>query len=114
MEEVLTHPKLPEFLHLPVNYHLKYRFEDHHNEQKEIVDEMVSLNGSFDKRKTPSLKNFVVPKKLRKAETTEMVGVELEKHKREKEEDEKKKNVKVENTSINFSKVIIGEKIRYI
>ena len=71
MENVLHSNKLPQFLSKPINYHIHHRFEDHHEEDSEIVSALESLKG-YDRMKVKSIKTVLVPKKFRKMETSEM------------------------------------------
>jgi hypothetical protein len=102
------------------NYHIKYRFKDFHNDKREIIDELVNLN-EYDKLKVKSLKSVLVPRKYRRSSTIiedEGAPVEPEinpfEQKEVKQERQEDRNIEVEHSYINFTKVIIGEKIRGI
>lgn len=124
-EDVINHPSLPQFLSKEKNYHIKYRFKDFHNDKREIVDELVNLN-EYDKLKVKSIKSVFVPQKYRRSSSIVPDGQSLAdgvedpfevahtprtKAKKGKQE---QRNIEVEHSSINFTKVIIGEKIRGI
>jgi len=77
-----------------VNYHVKERFEDFHNSEQELIKEVVEKNPYM----TWSILTFndVLPEKYRKKKAL------------------KECNIEVEHSAIDFQKVIVGEKIRYI
>jgi len=93
-EDFLNHPNLPPFMSRQINYHMKERFNDHHNSEQEVISEIVEKNPYM----TWSIQTM-----------GEDVNI-LKRDKREKEE----KNIEVEHSMIDFQKVIIGEKIRFI
>jgi len=43
-EDFLNHPFLPPFLSSKVNYHAKESFDDFHNSEQEIIQEIVNKN----------------------------------------------------------------------
>lgn len=87
MENVLHSNKLPQFLSKPVNYHIQHRFEDHHEEDNEIVTALESLK-NYDRMKVKSIKAVLVPKKFRRKETTEMDVEEKDIHLKDREKQE--------------------------
>jgi len=92
-EDYLNHPDLPPFLQDKVNYHVKERFKDYHNAEQEVIKEIVDKNPYM----TFSIANC-----------EDAPGVELSKRQ------VVDKNIEVEHSAIDFQKLIIGEKIRYI
>lgn len=86
------------------------------------MDELVNLN-EYDRLKVKSIKSVFIPRKLRKATTVEVeedavkAAIEAQKEQAAEAGESKKleeRNIEVEHSSINFTKVIIGEKIRNI
>ena len=115
-EDVINHPTLPQYLAREKNYHIKYRFKDFHNDKREIIDELVNLN-EYDKLKVKSIKSVLVPRKYRRSQSIIEEDESLQSPRSPrlaKPVTEEERNIEVEHSSINFTKVIIGEKIRAI
>jgi len=53
-EDFLHHPDLPQFSNKHQSYHIKYRFEDFHRQEEEIVEEVVKAN-NYDAYKSKSI-----------------------------------------------------------
>jgi hypothetical protein len=91
MEDFSNHPDLPPFASVPIDYHVKERFKDYHNFDKEVIAEVVA--------KDPYMTFGVATFK------EEELG-----NYRLREE----RNFEVEHSYVDFRKLIIGEKIRKI
>lgn len=119
-EDVINHPQLPQFLSKKKNYHLKYRFKDFHNDKREIIEDLEHLN-QYDSMKVKSVGKMLIPKKFRgrtqsiiEAEDQAKLEAADDAAAAKEAADKKKNNIHVEHSCINFTKVIIGEKIRNI
>jgi len=86
-EDFLNHPDLPPFARDRVSYHVMERCKDYHNKEKEVISNIVA----HDPYMTWGVAGFGEEK------------VTWPKYER---------NVEVEHSCIDFTKVIIGEKIR--
>ena len=91
MEDYTNHPDLPPFSSKRIDYHVKERFKDYHNFEKEVIAEVVAK----DPYMTFGVANFEEA-----VYGQYKVGEE--------------RNFEVEHSYIDFRKLIIGEKIRKI
>lgn len=89
-EDFLNHPDLPPFAHERVGYHVMERCQDYHNKEQEVIQQVVAK----DPYMTWGVAGF-----------EESTNVTYSK---------KEKNVEVEHSCIDFTKVIIGDKIRAV
>ena len=85
-EDIMTHPDLPPFARKRVQYHVKETFQDFHNSEQELINEIVMK----DPYMTWNIQNF--------GDGSHKVGPS--------------KNIEVEHSLVDFQKVIIGEKVR--
>jgi len=92
-EDFLNHPNLPPFMADKVNYHIKERFADYHNSEKETIDEVVEKNPYM----TWSIGGLGEKGAMTKDKTAKQ-----------------EKNIEVEHSQMDFTKMIIGEKVRHI
>ena len=81
-EDQLNHPNLETYQSEKCNYHLKYRFDDHHDQNLEIANDLKNRT-DYMSLKVKSLKDFLKIKKKKKV-VSALVAEEEEK----KEEEE--------------------------
>ena len=86
----MNHPDLPPFAHDRVGYHIMERCKDYHNKEQEVIKQVVA--------KDPYM-------------TWGVAGFGDDEI---KVQSKKERNIEVEHSCIDFTKVIIGEKIRSI
>lgn len=89
-EDFLNHPDLPPFAHDRVGYHVMERCKDYHNKEQEVIQQVVDK----DPYMTWGVAGFEEESKIQQAK--------------------KERNVEVEHSCIDFTKVIIGEKVRSV